>query len=98
MDSIADEAEEAAKSHHMKTLYGLTKTLCNERQKRSSAILDKDGNLLSCISWSHAMQRRRRYGRLKEPVVKSKKCLRECCVVSGVSINKTRVYRTCLIW
>ena len=46
VDSIADEAEEAAKSHHMKTLYGLTKTLCNERPKRSSAILDKDGNLL----------------------------------------------------
>ena len=47
VDSIAEEAEEAAKSHHMRTLYGLTKTLCNERPKRSSAILDKDRNLLS---------------------------------------------------
>ena len=47
VDSIAVEAEEAGKSHHMRMLYGLTKTLCNERPKRSSAILDKDGNLLS---------------------------------------------------
>ena len=31
----------------MRTLYGLTKTLCNERPRRSVAVLDKDGNLLS---------------------------------------------------
>ena len=30
-----------------KTLYGLTKTLCNERPKQSTAVLDKDGNILS---------------------------------------------------
>ncbi|KAJ8360365.1 hypothetical protein SKAU_G00168900 [Synaphobranchus kaupii] len=45
MDNIASEAEEAARSQHMKTLYGLTKTLCNERSRQSAAILDKNGNL-----------------------------------------------------
>jgi len=47
LDGIAEEAEKAAGSQHMKTLYGLTKTLCNERTKRSSEVQDKDGNLLS---------------------------------------------------
>jgi hypothetical protein len=47
MDGIADEAEDAARNQHMRTLYGLTKTLCNERSRRSGAVLDKGGNLLS---------------------------------------------------
>ena len=34
-------------SQHMRTLYGLTKTLCNERSRRSVVVLDKDGNLIS---------------------------------------------------
>ena len=29
----------------MKTLYGLTKILCNEKPKQSTAVLDKSGNL-----------------------------------------------------
>ena len=47
MDGIADEAEDAARNQHMRTLYGLTKILCNERSRRSGAVLDKGGNLLS---------------------------------------------------
>ena len=47
MDGIAEEAENAAKNQHMRTLYGLIKSLSNERPRRSGAILDKDGNLLS---------------------------------------------------
>ena len=31
MENIASEAEEAARSQHMKTLYGLTKMLCNKK-------------------------------------------------------------------
>ena len=46
MDGIADEAEDAARNQHMRTLYGLTKILCNERSRRSGAVLDKGGNLL----------------------------------------------------
>ena len=45
MDGIAEEAENAAKNQHMRTLYGLIKSLSNERPRRSGAILDKDGNL-----------------------------------------------------
>ena len=41
------EAENAARKQHMRTLYGLTKVLCNERSKSSTAILDKSGNLVS---------------------------------------------------
>ena len=33
----------------MKTLYGITKTLCNERSRRSCAVLDKEGNLLTSM-------------------------------------------------
>ena len=47
MDDIAKEGEDAAGNLHMRTLYRLTKTLCNERPRRSVAVLDKDGNLLS---------------------------------------------------
>ena len=47
MDDIAKEAEDAAGNQHMRTLYRLIKTLCNERPRRSVAVLDKDGNVLS---------------------------------------------------
>ena len=47
LEEIATEAEEAARSQHMKTLYGLTRKLCNERPGHSTAVLDKDSNLLS---------------------------------------------------
>ena len=47
MENIASEAEEAARSQHMKTLYRLTKTLCNGRPRQSTAVLDKNGNLIS---------------------------------------------------
>lgn len=44
MENIANEAEEAARKQQMKTLYGLTKTLCNERPRQSTAVLDKNGD------------------------------------------------------
>ena len=47
MENIANEAEDAARKQHMKTLYGLTKMLCNERPRHSSAVLDKKGILIS---------------------------------------------------
>ena len=47
MNGIASEAEDAARKQHMRTLYGLTKVLCNERSKSSTTILDKSGNLVS---------------------------------------------------
>ena len=47
MDGIASEAEDAARKPHMRTLYGLTKVLCNERSKSSTAILDKSGYLVT---------------------------------------------------
>ena len=47
MEKITCEAEEAAGNQHMKTLYGLTKILCNEKPKQSTAVFDKNGNLLN---------------------------------------------------
>ena len=47
MENIADEAEEAAKSQQIKTLYGLTKMLCNERSRQMPTVLDKNGDLIS---------------------------------------------------
>ena len=41
MEKITCEAEEAAGNQHMKTLYGLTKILCNEKPKQSTAVFDK---------------------------------------------------------
>ena len=38
MDDIAKEAEDTAGNQHMRTLYRLTKTLCNERPRRSVAV------------------------------------------------------------
>ena len=47
INDIASEAEAAASSHQMRTLYRLTKTLCNEKAKRTFAIRDKNGNTIS---------------------------------------------------
>ena len=47
IEDIASKAEEASKKQHMKTLYGLTKTLCNERPRQSNSVLDKKGNLIN---------------------------------------------------
>ena len=48
LNNIASQAEEAARSQHMKTLYALTKTLSNSSQSRQSTlVMDKHRNLLS---------------------------------------------------
>ena len=47
IDGIADEAEEAARNQHMKTIYTLTKLLCNDRPKQCTAVKDKDGEIIS---------------------------------------------------
>ena len=39
IDNITGEAEKAARNQHM--------TLCNERPRQSTVVLDKNGNLLS---------------------------------------------------
>ena len=44
-DTIASEAETAANSHQMRTLYRLTNVLCNELPKQSVAVEDQNGNL-----------------------------------------------------
>ena len=49
-ENIGDEAEKASKNQHIKTLYGLTKMLCKERSRRSTTVLDKNGNLISSKS------------------------------------------------
>lgn len=50
MVTIADEAEKAAKSQLIKTLYGLRTMLCNERSNQSTRVLDKNGNLINSKS------------------------------------------------
>ena len=47
MENITCEAEKAARNQHMKTPYGLTKILCTEKPKQSTAVLDESGNLLN---------------------------------------------------
>lgn len=44
IENITRKAEEAAINQHMSTL---TKTICNERPRSSTAVLDKDGKLVS---------------------------------------------------
>ncbi|XP_068716897.1 uncharacterized protein [Montipora capricornis] len=48
LNNIASQAEDAARSQHMKTLYLLTKTLSNGSQSlQSTSVMDKHGNLLA---------------------------------------------------
>ena len=47
VDNIAQEAEEAANKHHMKTLYSLTKKLTNEKPRSSVTIKDKQNNIIT---------------------------------------------------
>lgn len=49
------QTEEAARKQHMRTLYKLTRTLCNERPRQSAAGLDKNTEQ---ISEKHAIQSR----------------------------------------
>lgn len=46
-DDIANEAENAAGQHHIKTLYSPTKVLSNDRPRQSAAVKDKSGNILN---------------------------------------------------
>ena len=48
-DEIAKEAEETANKQHMKTLYNLTQTLCNEKPREGTAVNDRNGNVLTSI-------------------------------------------------
>ena len=46
-EGIAKEAEEAASMQHMKTLYSLTKTICNDKPRQSTVVNDRNGNALT---------------------------------------------------
>ena len=46
-EGIAKEAEEAANMQHMKTLYNLTKTICNDKPRQSTVVNDRNGNALT---------------------------------------------------
>ena len=46
-EEIAEEAENAAKQQHMKTLYTLTKILSNERPRQSAKVMDRNGKILN---------------------------------------------------
>ena len=46
-EEIAEEAENAARKQHMKTLYTLTTVLSNERPRQSAAVMDKNGKILN---------------------------------------------------
>lgn len=48
LESIASNAEEAARSQKMKTLYELKKKICNqERPRQSTAVIDKNGIIVN---------------------------------------------------
>jgi len=47
VDDIAQEAEEAAAKHHMKTLYSITKRLTNEKPRSCVTINDKQNNVIT---------------------------------------------------
>lgn len=51
----AGQVEKPATKQHMRTLYRLTRTLCNERPRQSTAVLDINGNQ---INGKHAIQSR----------------------------------------
>lgn len=57
---MAEEAENAAKQQHMKTLYTLTKVLSNERPRQSAAVMDKNGKILKKVKpndgWSTSLK------------------------------------------
>ena len=47
VDNIAQEAEEAAGKHHMKTLYSITKRLTNDKPKSCATIKDKQNKIIT---------------------------------------------------
>ena len=47
LNSLMDDAQHAADMGNMKTLYGITKTICNERTHKITAINDKGGKTIT---------------------------------------------------
>ena len=47
LNSLMDDAQHAADMGNMKTLYGITKTICNERTHKNTAINDKGGKTIT---------------------------------------------------
>ena len=47
LNSLMDDAQLAADMGNMKTLYGITKTICNKRTHKNTAINDKGGKTIT---------------------------------------------------
>ena len=47
LNSLMDDAQHAANMGNMKTLYGITKTICSERTHKNTAINDKGGKTIT---------------------------------------------------
>ena len=47
LNSLMDDAQHAADKANTKTLYGITKTLCNEGTPKNTAINDKGGKTIT---------------------------------------------------
>ncbi|PIK41764.1 endonuclease-reverse transcriptase [Apostichopus japonicus] len=47
VDSLAGDAQRAAENGQMKTLYELTKTICNEKPRHATGVKDKQGNIIT---------------------------------------------------
>jgi len=47
IDDLIKEAEEAANKGQMKTIYDVTKIVCNCKSRQSQAVRDKSGQLLT---------------------------------------------------
>ena len=93
MENITCEAEEAARNQHMKTLYGLTKILCNEKPTQSTAVLDESGNLLNKnevqAQWTKHFKEVLNGGEPENPVLSDEVCESELSYITEeISVNE----------
>lgn len=94
MENIASKAKEAARSQHMRTLYALTNTLCNERPRQSLAVLDKSGKLVSGkeevqAKWTEHFKEVLNRQQLANPITINEECEFEfAAVIEEIAINE----------
>ena len=47
IDNLASDAQRAAENGQMKSLYEITKTLCNDKPRNITSVKDKQGNIIT---------------------------------------------------
>ena len=97
IDDLIREAEEAANKGQMKTVYDITKIVCNCKSRQSQAVRDKSGQLLTSEDaklerWRQHFEETLNQNKHSVPLdVQEDECIPELVAISQEPINKEEI-------